>query len=72
MTDIAEPVRDAALQGRSVAGREQDYFLFVRPRGGRYWTVSGAVPDSAAAPAAPADTAAAQATPVAPAEDGPA
>jgi amino acid transporter len=23
------------------------YFLFVRPRGDRYWTVSGAVPDSA-------------------------
>jgi len=30
------------------------YFLFVRPRSGRYWTVSGAVPD--AEPAASPDT----------------
>ncbi|HEX6931824.1 MAG TPA: APC family permease [Streptosporangiaceae bacterium] len=27
------------------------YFLFVRPRGDRYWTVAGAMPDSAPAPA---------------------
>jgi len=31
------------------------YVLFVRPRGDRYWTVSGAVPDSAAGPAAVAE-----------------
>ena len=28
------------------------YFLFVRPRPGRYWTVSGAIADSGEAPAA--------------------
>jgi amino acid transporter len=31
------------------------YFLFVRPRTGRYWTVSGALPDTE--PAATADAA---------------
>jgi hypothetical protein len=30
------------------------YFLFVRPRSNRYWTVSGAVPDTE--PEAAADT----------------
>ena len=30
------------------------YFAFVRPRGDRYWTVSGAVPDTEAAAAEPA------------------
>ncbi|HUA28012.1 MAG TPA: hypothetical protein VMC03_03940, partial [Streptosporangiaceae bacterium] len=28
------------------------YFAFVRPRGDRYWTVSGAAPDTEAAAAA--------------------
>ena len=31
------------------------YFLFVRPRPGKYWTVSGAVPDPGETPPAPAD-----------------
>jgi hypothetical protein len=30
------------------------YFLFVRPRPGKYWTVSGAVPDPGETP--PAET----------------
>ena len=31
------------------------YLLFVRPRGDRYWTVSGAVPDSGSSPAPAAE-----------------